>query len=261
MSSIFASWRDSNAQATYPFLDHADPTTTAGRTLPRDVIVDASLHLPGDIFRYWLAAIEFLPNFRVKFTLESDSGGSMSGVFSENMKDFSAVALLNAAGSVHGTLVVNPDGVRALIGKWEGEPQHRFIAGTSELVPHTYSFIEPVLVQAVTRSAGTSGVTVPEAGDVYFVAQHGARFTKISNTEFQVHAIGDPLANRLECEETFDTPRYIQQVVVQKGEDTIEVNPGDYGEIYLLAGPEDRVNAAFQMQPRDSTLTFKLLDP
>lgn len=231
MSTRYADWRDEQSQQTYPFQDHSFPVTPDGRELPPGVILDALIHAPGSTGGYVLASLE-MRNDRTRFEIfDGGQGATVSGEKTNTDTQPDAVQLRDAEGRNAGVLVVDPVAIERLRYDW-GEGVYVFETSSSGFVPSTWDYtesVDPPIVQF--------GVSVPSQGDIYLVGDRGVwlEYQEIDGRPtILIHAIGDPLGKRASCEDVFETPRFIQEVVFQAGSKTHRCTP-ENGVVNIMA--------------------------
>jgi len=247
-NNLYTSWRDEVAQSIYPFAGLYTPKLYDGSDLPDGVLLDALLHAANSDGGYYLESMTLESNGLIQFNVYDYSRLPVAtGVWSSNLPDTSTVPLVGVGGTSAGVLVVGADALLSFFNQQE-EGNLIFDADTTRFAPSTWLYAR----QEIADTDVTDGVPVSSEGDVYLVGANGVRLECEDNV-VTINAIGDPLAKRKECGETFSPPRYITSVVYQNGDVTKECTPGDYGEAHLLAdSPVEGFEPALRIvnQPR-----------
>jgi hypothetical protein len=76
------------------------------------------------------------------------------------------------------------------------------------------------------------GVPVEYGGELYMVAENGLRFGRTADPAVVVlHAIGEPLFLRDNCDAAFNVPRLVREVVFQKDGQNVVATPDEYGNV------------------------------
>lgn len=239
---VYPAWRDDVAKSVFPFDDHSSLTSLDGETLPLALILDAAIHPPGLSDTVFLSALR-IARTGLTFSIASQTGLEVcsGGWPSAEAIDNTVVPLTTASGAAAGLLVINPTIATQLVNSRERELI--FPLANTQFVISVIRFVSD---QEVNRGL-TSGVVIPESGDVYLVGRNGVQLScddgvEISRGKSQsvrnvrVNAVGDPLGRRANCSPTdFETPRFVQQVVFQKDGKTHICSPTGLGEIFVLA--------------------------
>lgn len=227
---IYPQWREESGLTTFPFADTAQPTTFNDRALPNDVIVDAMIHPSNGAGFYRLDSIDISSERTVTFFIRDENGSTITtGLWRPGLPDDSVVQLYDENNLPAGVLVVSPTAVSNLAALWPAQ-SHAFRLDTSKFVIQCweYSLQKETVVEDATPVA-IDGVTIDPYEDLFLVGDEGIWLECDTSGEIpvvQVHAIGDPLGKRSACEDTFDPPRFIQQLVFQAGTTTVACEVG-----------------------------------
>lgn len=224
---LYPHWRDENATLFFPF-EREQPRTARGRELERGAILDARLHAPNSPGGYFLGSLRVSVD-SVQFSFFDDTGVVVaSGVWSPGGRDPSVVELSDGEGHCAGVIVVTPEVIQQIPHSWPlGD--HTFLRESAQLVLTTWEFMRPDHFEEVT-----AGVPIESGGELYLVAEDGLRFECTDDPAVvKLHAIGDPLSRRKNCDRSFETPRLIREVVFQKGLSTVIATPDNHGQVWL----------------------------
>jgi hypothetical protein len=285
---LFPTWRDEQSKNVYPFADQAVPVTQDNLELPLGLVIDALVHPKGHSGDFSLGAI-VIEGETLRFEILSANALAAIAEWSADLPSTDTVPIDDLDGDPAGVLIVDPEVVRQTILQW-GPGEHFLVNQSGKFVPSTWAYVGTVPIEDEL-----DGVPINNLDDVYVVARRGIRFECVrstsgealsfcqyfassglnANNEFcryygelplptigpipkvRVHAIGDPLAARRNCDSTFQTPRFIQSIVFQHGDQTIESTPGQDGGVFLTTVPAvDRRSLRISNQPGEIAIGF-----
>lgn len=238
MSDIWGvEFRRANLVSSYPFADGSSLTTTDGLTLGSDAILDAELGLPGPPDRVALTSIATtVDSATLAFGWGDDPAAARATFPLATIP--AALDVVDAAGVVLGTLVVDPDALASLQAWPEGT--HAFPDGAADLVA---SALTPAPAAGVSGLVGPEGVVL--AGEAWLVGWAGVTLEADAGSgTIGVHAVGDPLGARAACVDAggeFEPPRPIRTI---NG-----VGPDAAGRFLLAAAGMARGSTILRVEP------------
>lgn len=251
-TQLFPTWRDENAKAQFPFSDSSSLTSIFGVAFPQEVILDAVIYGANLIPSVYLSRVE-IKNNRVMFELSNGDGSILGqGYWPPPLNtDQSVINILDSNKNSCAVLVVNVSELNKLV--ILGDMIYLFQTNSAEFVIACHHLIEND-----NSDRQVDGIKLPEQGDVYLVAEHGIQFQAFADidrssgaalgvTHLVVHAVGDPLATRSDCSDTFIEPRFITEVVFQKDTVTHSCHPANLGDIVILASSRPGTDSALRI--------------
>jgi hypothetical protein len=254
MSRIFPSWRDSNAVRHYPFTDFGPPKSGSW-SLPTGAILDANIHPPDAVGEFYLSYLRVDEQKNIVFDIGSrDTVSAATGTWSHTLPDLSVIPLyaINDR-SPAGVLVVDPMQMSHLQVELARQDR-RFDPQTAAFVASTWNF-----VSGPSQAREQLGVRVGVSDDLYLVGERGVRLTIAQGTPpvVYVHAVGDPLARLRDCSDE-PAPRFIREVVFQRGSQTIACAPNDRGEVFVVVVGKDGRDSSLRLytQPNELQIGF-----
>jgi hypothetical protein len=188
-------WREAQAASRYPFADSASLTTTDGLVLPRQAVLDASVHPPAaGPFR--LLAVRVSASAVAIDVAGVGRDALATATFTAAVPD-EVLPLLTPAGRPAGLLVLDPTAASTLRAWPRGT--HEFRSGTADFVPS---------VCAPAAPGGVAGIVVGDevfSGEVTLVGENGVVLSVEADDGsgrrvIRFDVVGDPLFFRSDCE-------------------------------------------------------------
>jgi hypothetical protein len=258
---VFPSWRDEVASGNYPFVDAATRTSMYGDVLSPAVVLDASVYGYSSLsVPVWVSEIRAVDE-GVLFAI-SDLNGTLGTGYWLSSDASNEVVVLYRDETIVATILVNPVEVARI--RKDNVVMYFSPSATELVISALYSFSSPAEERAV------DGALLPEQGDVYLVAENGIQFECVAATEtvnnvtypvtrVNVHAIGDPLSVRAICEDGFSEPRFIKQVVFQKGTKTFTCTPVANTDIFVASVDVEGNDASLRVRQTEGGIIVGLL--
>lgn len=256
MRRLNASWRDEQTVRMFPFEDASSLQTLEGLTLPMGMILDASVHPPNSIGGYYLESVAISANAVTFAIADSDDQAVATGQWSSQLPDASVVPLYDLDLRRAGVLVVSPETIRQMLIDLDSGT-HVLDSTSARFVPSTWEY-----TRTLDQQQGVGDVTVTSQEDLYLVGENGIHL-ECKEVDGQnvvvVHAIGDPLATRAACGETFVTPRFLQQVVFQHGDQTIACEYSAARDVLIVVASYEGQDGALRLQNTDEQIRLGFL--
>lgn len=240
---IYHEWRDENACRFFPF-DRTDPQTVGGQAVPAGLIVDAAVHPTNSRGALHLSSITVEVG-RLLFGIADTTGRIVAtGVWTTADVRSSIVELLDEYQRCAGVLVIHPEQALQVLNGWT-RVQHTMVADTATFV---LACCDTVIDTDVPDNV--QGVPVEYGGELYLVAERGLRFKRTEDPAVvELHAIGDPLFLRDNCDAAFSVPRLVREVVFQKDGNNVIATPDEYGNVTFVV-VNSSGNAGLSVQTR-----------
>ena len=249
----YENFQNEAEDSVYPFSYASPLSLDRNFELPADVIIDAALHIPGNVGPYSLTSITTTGS-TITIEVRSNDGGAASGTWSANQTNLSCVDLMTTDEQHGGVLVVSPDAMAGLLETMR-VGVYIFDSSTAIFVPATYHYV-PQVDESVER---LSGISVSPDEDIILRGHNGVFIECLENGELQLHAVGDPRGKRAVCEDTFVPETFIREVIFQHGSDTVRCTPVD-GDISLVVVSDDPENA-LRVKQDAGRMQFDLVGP
>lgn len=229
-------WRDEQDASNYPFEDGLTLTNDSGVSLPPGLFLDAIIYPPGIGGRPRLSRL-VVANSSVTVVIGDENTAELCSGEIDLLNIGDLIPLRDTAGRDSGVLVSDSLRLSSL---------QSLLNGT-----HDFTVEQTGLVPSVTASApaeGVQGLRLPDGsvitGEVWLVGGEGVIFEVENVTDqaeaatlIRAHAVGDPLFKKAACaEETYETPRFLRRLVVQKGGISHYLGPNDFGDIPITVG-------------------------
>lgn len=229
-------WRDEQDASNYPFEDGATLLNDAGVTLPPGLFLDAILY-PVDIGSRPRLSQLVVTNSTVTVVIGDSYTDELCSGTVDLLSIGDLIPLRDAAGRDSGVLVSDSLRLSSLQSLVNGT--HEFTAEQAGFVPSVVAAAPPTGVQGLRLPDGTI-IT----GEVWLVGGEGIIFDVADTVDggaaatlIRAHAVGDPLFKKTACaEETYETPRFLRRLVVQKGPLSHYLGPNDFGDIPITVG-------------------------
>lgn len=248
-SIIYEKWRDEQANSKFPFTDDSTLTDIAGRKLSKNLILDASVYAGGLVPVVWLSEINVEPNV-ITFTLTDSRGVIGVGTWSSTLATNDVLVIKNDVGRIVASFVLNLD-----------EAYELAKIGTSYVFAKTATEMTTTCLNLFTDNTidrDVLGELLQEQGDVYLVGATGIQLEcenafetvegdTYSVTKVNINAVGDPLGSRASCGDSFIVPRFIKEVIFQKGTETYSCAPNNLGNVMIVSGAINDINPALRI--------------
>lgn len=260
----FPEWRTENEANNYPFEDRCNLKSSTGFVLPQDAFLDAAFYLRGGVGNVRLSAIDVEADKAV-IRVTDDSGAEVRGEVLWNT-DVDVVRLVDEYEYAAGALVI--DYLRFSIVQTWGSGTHSFADAAAVFVLNTCDSLPASTVTGFLLDDGSV-----LAGDVILVAEGGMQFSCDQvlvrgecgdlieeRTIVKVSAVGDPLFLRDRCEPNlFATPRFLQELVFQKGSKQVTVGPGDTGAAVIAQVPVLTEDTVLRIATKPEGIVFSMV--
>lgn len=238
----FPEFRDEYRTTNYPFSDTASLTNAQGDFIGQGIFLDASFYPVGGAARLYLSQVD-ITNAQATLWLGDSRTAQLARAEFPLLAPPDQVSFVDDYARPAG-LIVSSSLSLATFAAWS-VGSHKFTPGQTEFVAS---------VCMPTPETGVRGVLLDDGslltGDVWLVGDDGivltptlARYQDGQGREqwqpaVRIDIVGDPLFRRRLCESPalFNTPRFIERVVVQQGLNTFVVTPDEYGNIALTTG-------------------------
>jgi len=234
------SFRDAHEDSKYPFEDRATLTNDSGDIIHENTFLGASIYPVGGTTGFYLSSIVVRTD-SIRFVIGDSSNAEIaSGSFNLGSPP-SEIKLTDVYGRAAGLLVTEP--LRAAVFQTWAVGTHNF---TSDQTPFVAAVCIPM------PEIGLRGVILEDGtlitGDIYLVGADGI-VLRVSDTtlppkvygepgrsvkDIRIDVIGDPLFRRRLCEDTFETPRFLQSLRFLFNGRDYTCGPGDHGDIKML---------------------------
>ncbi len=248
-------WQAEHDNSNYPFEDGATLNNWEYSILP-GVFIDAILYPVNPTGSLYLASVT-VNNTSVTIQLGDDAtqelcSGSFSLVAIPNN-----VVLTDKQGRDCGLLI--SEAMRlAAFATWPNK--------TIVFEPSQTKFVANV-VKSISTGNLTSMVVDQadyQSGEVWLVGGDGV-ILEVADVAggkqaVRVHAVGDPLFKKALCSaETYETPRFLRKLIVQKGGATYEVLPNDLGDIPITVGGNLVTDTVLRVEPDSAGMIIGLV--
>lgn len=221
-------WRDEQDASNYPFEDGLPLVNNDGLPVPPGLLLDAVIYAPFTGDRPRLSKIIIAND-----TAELVIGDSVDDAVCAGSLDLAqppdAVVLRDAWGRDCGLLISSALRLASLQALPVGE--HAFESHQTAFVTSVSHLTPPNCVQELVLPSGER-----LTGEVWLVGGAGV-ILEVANNTVRVNCVGDPLFRKSQCNpETYSTPRFLRQVVVQKGPLTQVILPNSLGDVPITVG-------------------------
>lgn len=241
-------WRDEQDASNYPFEDVATLLNDSGVSLPPGLFLDALLYSTGMGGRPRLSQL-VVTNSTVTIVVGDENTDELCSGVVDLLDIGDLVPLRDADGRDSGVLVSDSLRLSSLQSLINGT--HKFTAEQAGFVPAVVAAVPPTGVQGLRLPDGTV-VT----GEIWLVGGEGVIFDAaatldgdVAATLIRAHAVGDPLFKKAACaEETYETPRFLRRLVVQKGPLSHYLGPNDFGDIPITVGSNLATDAVLRVE-------------
>ena len=253
-------WRDENDRSNFPFEDGASLRSDSGMVLLPGTFLDAVLY-PAEATGALFLSQVLLRSGSVTLTIgDAEHDNLCTGTF--DLQDPpEEIRLVDSYGRSSGLLV--------------SEPLRLAVFQAWSLGTHTFTAEQTPLVAAVSwlqPDPGVQGLLLGDtgaelvAGEVWLVGGDGILLSYrevveppgLTRSVIRIDAVGDPLFLRQLCSEPglFQSPRFLRQLVVQKGPRTHTVLPGGSGDVQITVGSQLAADTVLRISPTATGMIF-----
>lgn len=251
-------WRDENDDSNYPFEDRATLINDVGQTVLSGTFLDAALYPAGSSTALHLSKVTLANNVVTIYIGDTNSDSVCFGSF--DLQDPpNALRLEDAYGRSAGILVSET----LKLATFQAWP----------LGTHVFNADQTPFVAAVsfpTPENRVEGLLTDDAelvsGELWLVGGEGIVLSCRDAVEadgtavhvIRADAVGEPLFRRKLCSGgSFETPHFLRQITVQKGDRSHVVTPNNFGDIQITVGSQLSASTILRISPVPSGLRFE----
>lgn len=258
-------WRDYQEPTKYPFSDTATLANDAGVFLLPETFLDAAFYVVGATYGGFLRKIVVTSQTVTIFVGDNDTDELAYGQFDLSDPP-SELRFADLFGRPAGVLVSEPSRM-AVFQAW-AQGTHVFERDQSGIVAACWMPMPDTGIRGFKLDDG-SVLT----GDVYLVGDRGIILScdevvidagcdtpNATHYVVRVDVVGDPLWRQDNCIASGYVPRrFVETIVFQQGLRQVEVAPGDYGDVKIVAGNRLAGSTILRVRPRANGIHIELV--
>jgi hypothetical protein len=258
LTNVVVSQREPLGRGHYPFVDTATLLSNEGASVSPAMFADAIVYPPGGGERQFISRLE-LTGSQLMAVVSDPQNELCSGTLQLdgiNRK----LELFDPFGRPAG-LLLGGQHYSDFAGGLPGEGTYNFNIESTELTPTCVAPQPQVRLDGVLTADGQF-----LSGELWLVGKGGVVLEVLaSRNAVRVHAVGDPLFKRRQCEADgtpFIAPiplRKIQMILMNHGNATLDLVPDEFGDILMTTGSNQAPDNVLRFEPVEFGLRLRSL--